>query len=84
MTPLHLAVKHHNVRAVEALISHGASIQAKDAHQNTPLHYAAKAGYLKICEVSKVDIFFAELNSLLYLQMFSLDISSNESTKYRF
>lgn len=58
MTPLHLAVKHRNVSAVEVLIAHGASLQAKDVQQNTPLHYAAKAGFLQICEVGEVVVFF--------------------------
>jgi len=40
-TPLHLAVQHGHSTLVALLVAHGAQIEARDNHGNTPLHVAA-------------------------------------------
>lgn len=51
ITPLHIAAKYNKLAAVQTLITYNATIQANDIDNNTPLHYAAKAGHLDICKV---------------------------------
>lgn len=51
MRPLHLAAKQNKMAALKTLLLFNADIKAKDIKLNTPLHLAAKAGNLEICEV---------------------------------
>ncbi len=47
-TPLHTAALLGNEEIVEALLSYGADVSAKDAYGRTPLHYAAAYGHQKV------------------------------------
>jgi len=47
-TPLHVAAKMGQARAVTLLITYGAGIDANDGHFGTPLHYAAWEGHAAV------------------------------------
>lgn len=41
-TALHVAVQHHNIRAIEHLVFSGADVNRQDCDNFTPLHYACR------------------------------------------
>jgi hypothetical protein len=47
-TPLHWAGSHGHVQVFQALLEHGADIEAKDNGGWTPLHYACYKGHLPV------------------------------------
>lgn len=52
LTPLHLAVKSHNLALVKTLLNNGADPNLGDSEKGlTPLHYAAKLGQVEILKV---------------------------------
>lgn len=46
-TPLHLAAIRGNTAIVRALVAHKFNVNAKDADENTPLHYASEFGHFE-------------------------------------
>ncbi|RDD38688.1 Ankyrin-3 [Trichoplax sp. H2] len=55
-TPLHLGAKYNKLLAVQTLLGYDANVQAQDINLNTPLHYAAMAGHLKISSKGNTDL----------------------------
>jgi ankyrin repeat protein len=51
MTALLFAILHSNLRAVQFLLAHGASVNTIDIRGRTSLHYAAKRNDLEIAEM---------------------------------
>lgn len=50
-TPLHLAVVNNMLKTAAVLIENGANIEAVDPNGATPLHYAARYGYLAMVQL---------------------------------
>lgn len=49
-TPLHYAINHNNIFAIDKLLDNKASTTIQDANGNTGLHYAVKSGNQEIFE----------------------------------
>jgi len=47
-TPLHIAAKFHNTKAVEILLKAGAKVMARDSTGKTPLDYAESGAVIKL------------------------------------
>lgn len=47
-TPLHIAVNHGHIQAVQYLLSEGVNVHAKDKNNDTPLHLAIKNNNMEI------------------------------------
>ncbi|MDB6063834.1 MAG: Ankyrin repeat-like protein [Pedosphaera sp.] len=50
-TALHAAARAGRKTIAEALLAHGANVNAKDSNGSTPLHLAAQAGYKAVAEL---------------------------------
>jgi ankyrin repeat protein len=50
-TPLHLAVIHHHLAAVQLLLEKGALVDAHDDQGGTPLHLTAQFGFIDVADV---------------------------------
>ncbi len=50
-TPLHIAVNHGHIEAVQYLLSEGSNVHAKDKNGDTPLHLAIKQQNTEIAAV---------------------------------
>lgn len=53
VTPIYLAARGNHIDSVRTLLSLRAQTNLKDAAGNTPLHIAAKLGFVDICKVSQ-------------------------------
>ena len=53
-TVLHVAAANRHRGVVECLVEAGASIEAQNAHGNTPLHSAAATGTLEVMTVRNI------------------------------
>ncbi|CAH1773123.1 unnamed protein product [Owenia fusiformis] len=49
-TPLHVASKYGNIKAMLTLLNHGADPHGKTVKRETPLHFAARYGRLNTCK----------------------------------
>ncbi|XP_037775315.1 serine/threonine-protein phosphatase 6 regulatory ankyrin repeat subunit C-like [Penaeus monodon] len=54
-SPLHYAALKNNASAARYLVSHGASIEAKDRFGNTPAHYACMYGHRDLGDFLRTD-----------------------------
>ncbi|XP_042858197.1 serine/threonine-protein phosphatase 6 regulatory ankyrin repeat subunit A-like, partial [Penaeus japonicus] len=83
-SPLHYAALKNNESAARYLVSHGASINAKDRFGNTPAHYACMHGYkdlgdlLKTYQVNRNGLTTMNLIDGFrhYLKLYDLDLKS--------
>ncbi|XP_027209268.2 uncharacterized protein [Penaeus vannamei] len=86
-SPLHYAALKNNVSAARYLVSHGASVEAKDRFGNTPAHYACMYGHKDLGEflrtykvntygLTAMDILGGYVN---YLKLYELDLKSLEN-----
>ncbi|XP_037775312.1 LOW QUALITY PROTEIN: uncharacterized protein LOC119572333 [Penaeus monodon] len=83
-SPLHYAALKNNASAARYLVSHGASIEAKDRFGNTPAHYACMYGHRDLgdflrtdqvnrCGLTAMDLLDGYMN---YLKLYELDLKS--------
>ncbi|XP_069983764.1 uncharacterized protein [Penaeus vannamei] len=83
-SPLHYAALKNNASAARYLVSHGASVEAKDRFGNTPAHYACMYGYKDLgdflrtgqvnrCGLTAIDLLDGYKN---YLKLYELDSES--------
>nr|XP_027209272.1 serine/threonine-protein phosphatase 6 regulatory ankyrin repeat subunit A-like [Penaeus vannamei] len=83
-SPLHYAALKNNASAARYLVSHGASVEAKDRFGNTPAHYACMYGYKDLgdflrtgqvnrCGLTAMDLLDGYKN---YLKLYELDSES--------
>ncbi|XP_042884081.1 uncharacterized protein LOC122260749 [Penaeus japonicus] len=81
---LHYAALKNNISAARYLVSHGASIKAKDRFGNTPAHYACMHGYkesgdfLRTYQVNRYGLTAMDLldGYRNYLKLYDLDLKS--------
>ncbi|XP_042881990.1 uncharacterized protein LOC122259333 isoform X2 [Penaeus japonicus] len=86
---LHYAALKNNISAARYLVSHGASIKAKDRFGNTPAHYACMHGYKDLGDFLKTNQVNRNRNGLTaidlldgyrnYLKLYDLDLKSLEN-----
>ncbi|XP_063612337.1 uncharacterized protein LOC134785836 [Penaeus indicus] len=83
-SPLHYAARKNNASAARYLVSHGASVEAKDRFGNTPAHYACMYGHRDLgdflrtnqvnrCGLTAMDLLDGYKN---YLNLYELDLKS--------
>ncbi|XP_047481034.1 uncharacterized protein LOC125033502 isoform X3 [Penaeus chinensis] len=83
-SPLHFAARKNNASAARYLVSHGASVEAKDRFGNTPAHYACMYGHRDLgdflrtdqvnrCGLTAMDLLDGYKN---YLKLYELDLKS--------
>ncbi|XP_063606003.1 serine/threonine-protein phosphatase 6 regulatory ankyrin repeat subunit A-like [Penaeus indicus] len=86
-SPLHYAARKNNASAARYLVSHGASVEAKDRFGNTPAHYACMYGHKDLGDflrTYKVNIYGLTAMDILdgyrkYLELYELDLKSLEN-----
>ncbi|XP_047481573.1 poly [ADP-ribose] polymerase tankyrase-1-like [Penaeus chinensis] len=83
-SPLHYAARKNNASAARYLVSHGASVEAKDRFGNTPAHYACMYGHRDLgdflstnqvnrCGLTAMDLLDGYKN---YLKLYEFDSES--------
>lgn len=67
-TPLHVACMNSNIEVARVLIDNGADVYAKDAEDNTPVHYATMEKCFKIVRLIRNEIYRDKQKSKLELR----------------
>ena len=51
MSALHAAARDGNYATAEDLVNHGTNVNQLDERRYTPLHYAARSGIVRVCQL---------------------------------